>query len=64
MNLLRKAWFRVIISLLGGGLVTEIIHISTGDPNRPRTPNLSLLYAVVIFALLTFWIKKIDRKTL
>jgi hypothetical protein len=64
MKLLRKAWFRIIISVFAGGFVTEIIHISTGDPNRPRTANLSLLYAIIIFGLLTFLAKLPDEKKL
>jgi hypothetical protein len=64
MNLLRKTWVRVIISLLGGGAVSEIIHISTGDPNRPHTTNLTILYAIIIFGVLTYLIKTTDKKTL
>jgi hypothetical protein len=63
MNLLRKPWFRVIVSLLAGGLAQEIIHISTGDPNRPQTTNLALLYGLVVFALLTLLVKRSDKKT-
>jgi hypothetical protein len=52
MQFLRKVWVRILVSLLGGGMVTEIIHISTGDPNRPQTNNLTLLYALIIFGVL------------
>ncbi len=51
--LLNKTWFRLVISLLGGGVISETIHISTGDLNRPQTSNLSLLFAIVIYAVLT-----------
>jgi hypothetical protein len=64
MNLLAKTWFRVVISLFGGFAVNEIVHISTGDPNRPQTSNFGLLYAIVIFGLLTFVIKRTEKKTL
>lgn len=65
MGLLRKTWFRVIISLFGSGVVIEIIQISSGDPNRPRTTDASfLLYAIIIFALLTLLVKNTDKKTL
>jgi hypothetical protein len=62
LKYLKKTWVRVIVSLIGGGMVTEIIHISTGDPNRPMTTNLSLLYAAIIFGILTFIIYKVDNK--
>lgn len=62
MEYLKKTWVRVIISLIGGGMLTEIIHISTGDPNRPMTTNLSLLYAAIIFAVLTFILYKVNNK--
>ena len=53
MKFLEKTWIRVIVSLIGGGMVSEIIHISTGDPNRPMTTNLSLLFALIIYVLMT-----------
>jgi hypothetical protein len=61
MKYLRKTWVKVLVSLIGGGMVTEIIHISTGDPNRPMTANLSLLYALIIFGILTFLVYKTDN---
>ena len=64
MKYLRKTWIRVIVSLIGGGMVTEIIHISSGDPNRPMTTNLSLLYGVIIYFILTYIVKYIDYKSL
>jgi hypothetical protein len=59
--MLKKNWVLVIVSLFLGGLVTEIIHVSTGDPNRPRTTNLSLLYGIIIFVVLKVMIKISDR---
>lgn len=58
MKYLRKIWIRVVVSLLGGGMAKEIIHISTGDPNRPMTANLTLLYAAIIFGILTLIVQK------
>ncbi len=52
MKYLKKTWIRVLVSLIGGGMATELIHISTGDPNRPMTVNQSLLFAVIIFVIL------------
>lgn len=62
MHYLTNTWIRVIISLLGGGMLTELIHISTGDPNRPMTMNLSWLYALVVYAMLTWLVKKSGRQ--
>lgn len=62
MKYLRKTWIRVIVSLIGGGMATEIIHISTGDPNRPMTTNPSLFFAVIIFVVLSFIVRNADNK--
>ncbi len=43
MQYLQKTWFRIIISLLGGGLASEILHISTGDPNRKMGNGSSII---------------------
>jgi hypothetical protein len=64
MKYLEKTWVRVIISLIGGGMVTEIIHISTGDPNRPMTANFSLLFAIIIYVLMTFIMTLIKNRSL
>lgn len=58
MKILNKTWFRVIISLFLGAFIQEIIHISTGDPNRPQGANLTLIYAGIIYLLITLFIKK------
>ncbi|MBL0741164.1 hypothetical protein [Chryseolinea lacunae] len=60
--LLNKTWFRVVVSLFVGGGVSEFIHVFTGDPNRPQTTNLSLLYAIAICIFLTLWAKNHARK--
>ena len=62
MKYLKKTWIRVLVSLFGGGMATELIHISTGDPNRPMTTNPSLLYAVIIFVILSFIVRNADNK--
>ena len=54
MTYLRKTWVRILVSLLAGGLASEILHISTGDPNRPTSSGESLL--VLIFAVITFFL--------
>ena len=54
MIYLQKTWIRILFSLLGGGLISEIIHISTGDPNRPSTSGES--YRAIIFSIIIFYI--------
>lgn len=58
MKLIQKLWFRVLISLLGGGLIMELIHISTGDPNRPMGFNASLIFAVLLYGITTAFANK------
>ncbi len=63
MKYIKKTWIRVLVSLLGGGMVTEFIYISTGDPNRPMTNNPSLLYGILIFGILTLVVNNSNRTT-
>jgi len=66
MRLLQKLWFRVVISLLAGGMTNEIIFLLTGDPTRHRSPNdsnFSIIYAIIIFLILTLVVNKFARKT-
>jgi hypothetical protein len=60
MKLLRKTWFKILISLIAGGAITEIIHISTGDPNRPKEFNPSLFIAIAIYFIITIGIYLFD----
>ena len=55
MGFIQKTWVRVLASLFAGGLASELIHISTGDPNRTRENNTSLLLgaAVISYFILT-----------
>jgi hypothetical protein len=62
MEYLRKIWIRVIVSLVSGGLLMELFHITTGDPNRPREANFTLLFAAIIFGLIGFYIRVVDWK--
>jgi hypothetical protein len=63
MRFLNKTWVRVLVSLIAGGFTAEIIHITTGDPNRPKTTNLTLLYAIIIFAILTYFRERMSTET-
>jgi hypothetical protein len=60
MQLIRKIWFRILISLIGGGAVVEIYHLTTGDPNRVMTSNPSLWVAAFIFVIFTVGIYLYD----
>lgn len=50
MGFIQKTWVRVLASLFAGGLVSELIHISTGDPNRPRDNNTPLVLGAAIIS--------------
>ncbi len=54
MIYLKKTWFRIVVSLFAGGMISELIHISTGDPNRPSTGGES--YLVVIIAFISYYL--------
>ena len=60
MELLRKTWTKVIFSLIGGGMITELLHVLTGDPNRPTEFNPSLILAVILYFALTIGIYLYD----
>ena len=66
MNYLQKPWIRVIISLLLGGILTEIFTMHTSDRNHINTPDKSSLYTLVsgfiIYILLTVVVNKSGRK--
>ncbi|MBO9703638.1 MAG: hypothetical protein J7604_25765 [Sporocytophaga sp.] len=61
MKYIKITWIRVVISLFSGGLICELIHMLTGEPNKPETSNLSLLYTLIIYAFLTYFVKKSGR---
>ena len=61
MQYLKKTWIRIIVSLFGGGLISEIVHISTGDPNRARTEGgtfVMVASAIILYGWLTSLSKK------
>jgi hypothetical protein len=50
--------------LLAGGLIAEIIHISTGDPNRPTTEFgrfIPIVFAIIFYFLLTYILKQMGK---
>lgn len=61
----KKSWVRAIVAFLLGGVLREVIFISTGDPNRPRGENynlLSLMCVVGIYILLTLYVRSRVKK--
>jgi len=59
MRYLEKIGIRVLVSLLAGGFAQELFHISTGNPNRPEAPGISLIFwgaAVFTFFVLTMYV--------
>jgi preprotein translocase subunit SecY len=67
MKYLKKTWIRIIISLFAGSAITELIYIWTGDPNRPRGENSSiilLIFAFIVYGILTLMVKKSNKTTL
>ena len=67
MRFLNKTWIRIIVSLFIAGVFLEIIHMSTGDPNRPMSGGdnfFMMLSAIGIYFLLTSISKKDTRHRL
>jgi hypothetical protein len=58
MKYLENKFIRIIICLFLGGAVSELIHISTGDPNRPQETNLSILYAIAFYIGFSLYLKR------
>jgi hypothetical protein len=61
MQRLKTPWVRIVISLFAGGIINELIFISTGDPNRPRSgadSALMFVYGAVIYFVLTAVVNK------
>jgi len=64
MKYLKKNWIRIIVSLFAGSLIVELIHISTGDPNRPRAEGsipVMFLLAFIVYGILTLIVKKFNK---
>ena len=54
MNFLQKTWIRIVISLLAGGIITELITMNSADPNHTSSPNRNSLYTLVLGAIIFF----------
>jgi hypothetical protein len=59
MKYIKITWIRVVVSLLAGGIISELIHISTGDPNRPNSAAgiATIIAALIVYLLLTNLVK-------
>jgi hypothetical protein len=65
MVFLKNIWARIVISLIAGGMTSELVFIYSGDPYRPRSkddPNFTLLYALIVFLILSAIVKKFGKK--
>ena len=61
MKYLKVTWIRVLVSLVAGGMISELVHISTGDPNRPTgsgSSMLAMVAATIVYLLLTNLVTK------
>lgn len=47
MKYVQKTWVRILVSLVVGGIAAEVIHLSTGDPNRDRGNNSNFIMFTV-----------------
>jgi type II secretory pathway component PulF len=64
MKLIKKTWIRIVISLFAGSLTVEFIKLSSDKLNRPEYPMLLLFFALIIFIVLTLFVKKANKNTL
>ncbi|WP_448702815.1 hypothetical protein ACFGVR_10715 [Mucilaginibacter sp. AW1-3] len=65
MKAIKNSWVRALISFFIGGVAHELVFISSGDPNRPRTGSddfQPFLYAIVVFAILTWLNNKVSKR--
>jgi ABC-type Mn2+/Zn2+ transport system permease subunit len=60
MKHLKKIWVRVLISLLFGGVCSEINHIRTGSPSIETSNILVWMGAIITFVILSLivWFDK------
>ena len=58
MILIDTWWKRLLISLFGVALITELIHLNTGI----NIGRLNLLFSIVVFLFLSFWYGFFARK--
>ena len=59
MKVLKLTWARVIISFFVGGIINEIVFLTTGDITRPRTGDdtpFVLFYALIVYLILTWYV--------
>lgn len=59
MKYLEKIWIRILVSLFLGSVASEVLYITTGDPDRPRTNTTGVVLAagLIIFILISLCVK-------
>ena len=57
---LSNIWLRILFSLMGGGMVSELIRLNRGEISSGTSSALVWLGAIVAFSTLSiiFWIMK------
>ena len=63
-NSLQNKWIRILISLFVGGMLAELLFISTGDPNRPRTDLnhiTPIFFWIGFYYLFTYFLRKMGK---
>jgi len=61
MKFLKHTGTRVLMSLFAGGMVSELIFISTGDANRPGSGGSDfflVIFAIPVYFILTLRVNK------
>ena len=65
MIYLQKTWVRIVVSLLTGGIVTEMVNINSADPNHTSSSDrgsfYTLILATIIYFILTAVVKKNEK---
>lgn len=56
MKILKKIWFRVLISIVLGAIIAELYHFKTGN-SSPQLGNMILVFVgSVIFSVLSLFV--------
>lgn len=54
--MLKKTWFRIMFSLLMGGMITEFIDIMSVASTEPS--HLPLIIAAIFYFFITYFVNK------
>ncbi len=64
MEILQKAWARILVSLLAGGAAVEILHLLTAENINDRTNEPTSVFfwpVVIIVYLILSYVSKNSR---